>query len=238
MLPDETPSLPPRDHNQPPSPVEFLSAEQTEALQPFTQRRDELIQAAQRKQVFDRISAGDAADIIRIASEVYKRIDQDRRDRTDPYRRAADAAKGIVDEFWQPVIDALDELRQRVEAWTKAEDDRIAAQKAEQEAEMKRMREAAAEKEAPYSAAKAQLESGLSPFQPARRRKIRGDLGATLSTVEKTDFRVIDVRAVPDWIMASPTVHAAIIAVAKSMAKHTAEIPGLERLTITDNQIR
>lgn len=233
MIPDETPALAPRDHNKPPSPVEALSSEQTEALHIFTARRDEIVAAAQRKTVFDRISAGDAADIIRIASEVYKRIDQDRRDRTDPYRRAADAAKGIVDEFWQPVLDALDELRDRITAWTTQEDERIAAQKAEQEEEMRRMREAQA------AAAPAAVPPPAAPtFQPARARKIRGDLGATLSTVEKTDFRVVDVSKVPDWIMASPTVHAAIIAVAKSMAKHTAEIPGLERLTITDNQIR
>lgn len=233
MIDDEKPPLPPRDHNRPPSPVETISVDQREALQTFQQRKEEILASANAKQVFDRISAGDAGDIIRIAGEVKKRIDAERMDRSKPYRDAADAAKGIVDEFWSPVDDALTNLRRRLKEWTDAEDARIEAQRAEQEAEMARMRAASAPPPTPASAAPAP-----APFKPAAKRKIRGDLGATVSTVEKAQYRVVDVKQIPDWIMATPTVHEAIIQVVKSMAKHTGDIPGIERTTFTDNQIR
>src|SRR3546814_7334185 len=50
-------------------------------------------------------------------------------------------------------------------------------------------------------------------LKPARRRKIVGDLGATVSQVERKIYRVVDVRAVPDLILNSKTVHEAIVAV-------------------------
>ncbi len=245
MISDEQPPLPPRDHNRPPSPVETISADQREALQTFQQRKEEILASANAKRVFDRISAGDAGDIIRIAGEVKKRIDAERMDRSKPYRDAADAAKGIVDEFWSPVDDALTNLRRRLKEWTDAEDARIAAQQAEQEAEMQRMRQArlpmhpmphvAGE---PEGSLPATAPASIPGLKSAHKRKIRGDLGATVSTVEKAQYRVVDVKQIPDWIMATPTVHEAIIQVVKSMAKHTGDIPGIERTTFTDNQIR
>lgn len=240
MIPDEQPALPPRDHNQRVSPVETLSAEQRDALITFEKRRDELVTAAGAKMVFDRISAGDAGDIIRISGEVKKRIDADRMERTTPYRDAADAAKGVVDEFWHPVDDALDALRSRLKEWTDAEDARIEAQKAEQEAAMERMRQQRLPMHTiPHVAGQpTTTTSPPPPFKPAARRKIRGDLGSTVSTVEKVVYRVSDVKAVPDWIMATPTVHEAIIAVVRSMAKHSGDIAGIERTAVSDNQIR
>jgi hypothetical protein len=250
MIEDEAPLPAPRDHNRPPSLVETIVEDQAEALLTFAQRRDELVTAAKAKEVFDRISAGDATDIIRIASEVYKRIDQERRDRTDPLRRAADAAKGKVDEFWQPVVDAMDALRVRLKQWTDAEDALIEQQKAEQEAAMNRMREAAmstTRQPSPASPAGQPLTAPAGRpipadpapiFKPAARRRIRGDLGATLATVERAQYRVVDIKQVPDWILSTPTVHDAIISVVKSLAKHTGDIPGIERTVITDNQIR
>lgn len=255
MIPDEVEPAP-RDHNRPPSPVESLVVEQKEALKVFEQRRDELVASAGKLKVFDRISAGSAGDVIRIAGEVFKRVDQDRRDRTDPYRKAADSAKAVSDEFWQPVEDALKELRRRLKVWTDAEDAKIEAQQREQDAEMERMRQASLPK-APephvstdpvganppserqdinYSAT-APRPAAPPVFRPAARRKIRGDLGATVSTVERKEYRVSDITKVPPWILDTPTVHDAIVAVVKSMAKHMGEIPGIESTTVTDNKI-
>jgi hypothetical protein len=245
LIPDEQSTPPPAGHNRPPSPVEALSSEQRDAVAVFQARRDEIVQSAMRKQVVDRATAGDAGDIIRIASEVKKRIDIDRVDRSKPYRDAADAAKGVVDEFWSPVDEALNDLRARLKAWTDAEDERIAAQQREQEEAMNRMRAAApATQQQPVSPAG----GGTTPQPPAGRtsapprapakRKIRGDLGATVSTVEKAEYRVTDVRAVPDWIMATPTVQDAIISVVKSIRRHAGDIPGIERITFSANQIR
>lgn len=256
MIPDESSATPvpaPVGHNQPPSPIEVLSAAQAEGLRPYEQRRDEFITAARKKQVTDRISAGDAGDIIRLAGEVWAKIDQERRERTDPYRKAADAAKGKADEFWEPVFAELRALRLRLKNWTDAEDKRIADQKAEQDAEMDRMRKAAAAPAPCDSAGEEGSEVTSSPvrsqdpapaavplgdLKPAYRRKIRGDLGATVATVERKEYHVVDIKLIPDWIMSTPTVHQAIIAVVKSMAKHAGPIPGIETTTVADNTIR
>ena len=61
---------------------------------------------------------------------------------------------------------------------------------------------------------------------------------ATVSLVERKQYRVVDVRAVPDFILNSSTVHEAIAQVAKSLAKHMPEIPGIEVTSETDNQVR
>lgn len=239
MIPDEEPSFAPRDHNRPPSIVEATIAEQREALTVFEKRRDEIVAAATKKDVRDRISAGDAGDIIRIAGEVKKRIDQERMERSKPLRDAADAAKGEVDDFWTPVDDALTALRAKLKAWTDAEDARIEAQAREQEEAMRAMRQQTGIAQAAEGEPEPTRSAPPPPaFKPAARRKIRGDLGATVSTVEKPQYRVVDIKLIPDWILATPTVHEAIISVVKSMAKHTGDIPGIERTTVSDNQIR
>ena len=235
MIPDEQPALPPRDHNRPPSPVEALSAEQKEALEPYRKRRDEIVAAAQKKNVVDRATAGDAGDIMRVARDVFAILDADRRERTDPYRRAADAAKGVVDEFWQPVVDAIADLRGRLKKWDDEEEARIRQQQREQEAEMARMRAAA---QPPAESPAAPPPSPPPAMREPARRKVRGDLGATVSSVDKVQYRVVDIKAVPDWIMASPTVHEAVITVVKAMAKHAGQIPGIETSTTSDIQIR
>src|SRR3546814_21150828 len=75
-------------------------------------------------------------------------------------------------------------------------------------------------------------------LKPARRRKIVGALGATVSKVERKIYRVVDVRAVPDLILNSKTVHEAIVAVAQSMSKHMPSIEGIEITTEKANPNR
>lgn len=233
MIPDETP---PAGHNQPPSPVEALVEAQQEALQPFEQRRDEIVASARRVKVTDRLTAGDAGDVIRIANDVFKRIDQDRLERTNPYRQAADAAKGCVDTFWQPVTDALDDLRARLEEWSRAEDERIAAQKREQDEAIAAMRQQRLPTHPmPHVAGQPTTAPKMLPAKP---RKIRGDLGSVVSTSEQFDYRVIDVKKVPDWILNSQTVHEAIIRVVKSAARHLGDIDGIERTASTSVSVR
>ena len=60
----------------------------------------------------------------------------------------------------------------------------------------------------------------------------------SVTQADKKVYRVSDISQVPDFIMNSPTVHDAIIAVVKSMAKHMPDIPGIETTTETDNKIR
>ncbi len=159
----------------------------------------------------------------------------------------AGVAKAIADEFWEPVEAEIRALRIRLKEWTDAEDKRIEDQQREQEQAMQQMREASSSTQAPPDGstganATALVEQPTPPpapvGKPAFRRRIRGDLGATVSTVEKWAYRVANVKKIPKWILDTPTVHNAIIQVVKSMAKHSGDIPGIERTAVTDNQIR
>ena len=229
-------------NNQPPSPIETLVAAQREAqTKERAERLAYIVEKANAKDVVDRETAGQAGDIIRVASQFEKVVEEDRVERTRPYREAADAAKAVCDEFLEPLRSAAENLRKRLGAWDKAEEQRIRDQAAEQDAffnppqpEPERLRSDASKeveeikRPAPTPA----------PVKPAKRRKITGDLGARVSTVEVKHYNVVDVHAVPDFIMQSATVKEAIVTVARSMAKHMPEIPGIEITTTTESRVR
>ena len=246
MIPDEDqPGPAPRDHNLPPDPVQVMRVAMPEALERFQKRRDEIVASASRKQVIDRFTAAEAGDIISIADKVQKRIDAARRELTDPHHQARDLGKSIADDFWSSAEDALTQLRERLQAWNDDEDKRITAQQAEQDAFMAKMQGGpqVAEVNAPdpkpdgvrahidYGAPAAPAPTSVPGMRPAKRRKIVGDLGGVVTTADVTDYIITDIRLVPDYIMSSPTVQAAVKQVIKSMARHLGDIPGVEKTT-------
>lgn len=248
MIPDE-PKPNPRavaGGNQPPSPIEYLVAAQREAHTPERRERlDYIVSRADDKQIDDRETAGQAGDIIKVAGEFEKIVEQDRVERTKPYRDAADAAKAACDEFLEPLRKAVEDLRKRLKRWSDEEDERIAAQQAEQEAFFAKVKPEPVAQPEPKNApdcqplpANERKRAPAPELKPARRSKIVGDLGARVSQIERKRYNIVDVRAVPDFILNSSTVHQAIEQVARSMAKHMPEIPGIEITTETDNQIR
>lgn len=239
MLPDEPEELPNEririGGNNPPGPVETLVAEQREAQAPKEDRLTEIVRHADAKEVVDRETAGQAGDLIKIALAFEKMVDEDRIALTRPYRDAADAAKAECDKFLEPLRGSVEDLRARLKAWSDEEDERIAQQQREQEEFF------AAPKPAPDEASGEPAPPPPPPppaMRPAKRKPIVGDLGSRVSQVEKKSYRVSDISKVPDFILASPTVHEAVIAVVKSLAKHMPEIPGIETITETDNKIR
>src|SRR3546814_1966654 len=152
--------------------------------------------------------------------------------------RISDWSGYVCSSDLQPLLDALDRLRARLKAWSDEEDERIDPRRAEQNAFLRGGHIDPAKEEA---AALIEERDGIQPrghaarvmadnLKPARRRKIVGDLGATVSQVERKIYRVVDVRAVPDLILNSKTVHEAIVAVAKSMRseEHTPELQTLQ----------
>lgn len=236
MIPDEKPQIG-IGHNFPPSPIDALKADIAVGLVKYEKRAGEIVESATKKLVTDRISAGQAGDILKIGRQVFDRVDADRKEIAAPYRSALEAASAQFDEFWQPARAALNALRERLDAWTDAEDARIEAQRLEQlkaEREMRERVQPALTTEYPPCQS---LAAASNPL-PAKRTKIRGDLGATVTRAEDRVYRVVDVRAVPDWILNTSTVHDAIIAVVKSTAKHNAATPGVEFDTVNKNQIR
>jgi hypothetical protein len=221
MIEDEAPLFG-QGHNNPPSQIETAIADQRQSLESYRERRDEFIRAAAAAIIRDRDTAGQAADINRLAAAVWKKIDEERRDRSNPFYDAQITLKAIVDDFWQPVFDAMDALTDKVRAWDAEEKKRIQQQRDEQDAEMRRLQQAA-----PAGAVPQCNPAPTAPAREPRRRRTRGDYGGTVVERATHEFEVIDVRAVPDFILNSAPVHAAIIGVVKSMAK-VADIPGIK----------
>ncbi|MDC7810531.1 hypothetical protein [Sphingomonas koreensis] len=232
MIDDEAPLFGP-GHNNPPSQIEAAIAEQRQSLEAYRVRRDDFVRAADAAVVRDRDTAGQAADIKHLAAAVWKDIDDARRKRSDPFYEAQTTLKAIADDFWQPVFDALKALGAKVQAWDDAEKARIQQQQDEQNAEMRRLRDQAA----PAGAVRSATPAPTAPAREPRRRRTRGDYGGTV--VEKTthQFEVIDVRAIPDFILNAAPVHAAIISVVRGMAKVT-DVPGIKKISGSEIELR
>lgn len=217
MIPDETRAAPPAAGHNSQSLRTTAVAEQLEALQPYAARRDEFVAWMNRHVVRDRATAGDATDTIKLANECWDLIEAQRLEHSNRYRDTANAIKNVTDEFWQECFDAMDALKRRADAWKKAEDDRIQGQRDEQEKIQAQLR-AAANVPAPAPTA---------ATIPARRKPIRGDLGGKLTTTVEKTYAIEDLKLIPMWVLETETVKNAILAVAKAMAKHHPNIPGI-----------
>lgn len=258
MIPDEQPQESiGRDHNRPPGllPLALAVDDFKEFLREravgdqgktFQERKAEIIKSARNVVIRTRADVGAAGDIIKIAGKVYKRMETERMDRSQPYRDTADALVRAGESWWEEIDQELDEVRAKMKAWTDAEDQRIEDQRQEQLREMERMRQAAAPPapELPLLGdAPAQLTPEPTPIPtpapaPVKKRKIRGDLGAIVSTVDKDTYTVTDVRALPDYVLNAKAVHDAIIAVVRSTKKTLGVPKGIAVSTTQDNQVR
>jgi hypothetical protein len=220
----------------------------------FEARKAEFLASAARQNVRDRQSAADAADVIRLASEVWTLILTERVTLSTPYRETHLALKRVADEFWAPVAGAMEVLNDQIDAWTAEEDKRIADQQAEQEAEMARLREAAnkpapiVESENPAPAGRAYVDytapavpaPRVAPpvMRPAKRATIVGDLGGMITQATVTDYVIEDISLIPAHIMQSETVVAAILSVVKSTAKHFGTPPGIRKIETSANRVK
>lgn len=256
MIPDEEPQYVARDHNQPPGllPLALAVDEFKEFIREravgdegktFETRKQEIIRSANNAVLRTRADVGAAGDVIKIAGKVWKRLEASRFERSQPYRDTADALGRVAESFWDDVLEALDGLHAKIKTWTDAEDKRIEDQRIEQEQHMERLRQAAAppaptlplldEEAAPPQIAPA---PPTPPPAAPKRRKIKGDLGAIVSTVEKDTYAVTDVRALPDYVLNAPGVHEAIISVVRATKKTLGVPNGVKVTTHQDNQVR
>lgn len=192
----------------------------------FAERRDEFLATAERVVVRDRFEAGDAGDVIKLAGEVREMIERKRFDRSNPFRETANALKGVADEFWQPVDTAMKSIADKIDGWSNAEKKLVAQQRAEQEQMLAELGRGAATP-APTAA----------PI-PARRAPIRGMLGSTVTQVDHKTFAIEDISLVPEYILNSETVRAAIIKVAAAMSRHMGAIPGISVTTTAGTTVR
>jgi len=214
--------------NQPPSPIEALVAEQRESQAQYEERRDEVLASLTAKAVTDRVSAGEAGDLLKITRSIVDTLTEQRAARTKPYREAADKAKAVFDTWIDPLLVAEKELSDRLNSWMRDEDARAAAQQAEQANLLGDINDGP----------KSTSPIGNRPSQAKSPVIAQGGYGTKVVKKTKTAFTVVDVRAVPDFILNSSTVHDAIISVAKSMARHNPDIPGIKKTTEEEAGIR
>jgi hypothetical protein len=238
MIEDETPLFESGHNNPPEAMMAAAVQDQRDALRRFEERKAEFIKKAGQKVVRDRQSAADAADIISLAGKVWRMIEAERLERSNPFRETANSIAAVATEFWADVDAAMKDLAARIDAWTEEEDRRIEEQRREQARVLEEMRAAAAAK----PAAVVQTDPNPRPAPPepipAKRRKIRGDLGGMISAAERKEYELEDWTLLPDWLMRSPTVVNAILTVARQTSKHMGAIPGIKVSTVTENQIR
>jgi hypothetical protein len=268
MIPDEIPATPGPGHNSGATLLQVARLAQETALEEYHQRRSEFLTSASRQTVTDRQSAADAADTIALAAKVWKLIDEDRQKRTDPYREVHSTLIAMASEFWYPVEEAMNRLLAQIDAFSETEDRLIADQQREQEEAMAALRARAAgvapavapipvqsietveRQEAQtgrayidYVAPAAQYEQparlpGPTIGSPARRSKIRGDLGGTISRDQEKIYEIEDIKALPSWIFETETVMNAIINVAKSNARHMPNIPGIRTRLVPKTTVK
>lgn len=213
-------------HNNPP-PRETAISAMNDLLAPFSERRDQFIAAAQRQKVRSREEAADAADILKLSGEVWVDIAQKRLDVSNPYREAHAAAIAKAGSFWEDCEAAMKDLRRRVKVFWNEESSRVAAQQREQEAEEQRLLKGSSE------AAAAPVIDITVP-KPA---PIVGDYGGRVMADERKTYAVEDVQLVPLFILQSPKVTRAICDVAKDIAKHMIEIPGIRIETVHGSKV-
>lgn len=236
MIPDEEPQRGGMGHNSR-GIVEAALEEQQLALIPYEQRRDEFIAAAGKAVLHDRQAAADAADIVKLAGMVWAKIEEDRLARSNPYREAANAVLGAAQDFWMPVDDAMHELREKIRAFFDDEERKIDEQRAAQAAHEAQRR---AEVGLPPAAGTPGVEPARTApaTAPARRKKMRGSYGAVLTKAAVKKLSITDMKAVPEFILNSPRVRDAVLAVARDFTKHMSEIPGIQIDFETDISIR
>ncbi len=198
-------------HNRPPSMREEALEQQAAMLAGYEKRRDEFVAAARAGQVRDRDSAGQAADVIRLARLVRDEIDAKAVELRRPFRETADALKQRVDEFWLPAAEALDALAERAETWQHEEKQRIEDQRREQAALL-------GDLAAPAAAA-------------PKPRKIRGDYGGQIVERDVIRYEVEDVRALPIEVLSATPVTEAIIGVVRRLAAAGMAVPAGIRAT-------
>lgn len=222
-------------------------------LQQFEARRAQFLKSAAAAVVRDRGTAGDAADLIKLAGKVAEAIEIKRREITDPLRTAAEAVKAKADDFWEPVTREMTRVLALIDSFDKQQTALIEQQQREQEEFLAKLAGETAPppppEPAPFPTPAERLLVDYTtgryddpPFQPvaprAAPRRIKGNYGATVVKADEKTYEVTDLDAIPRWLLETATVKAAIAAAAKAMAKQFPVIPGITVTSATNLRIK
>lgn len=231
----------PRLDNQPPL-EERVLLEFEEELEPLKTRIAELIDNAAKcpETIEDEKTAGKAGDLLKLARQVEKDIDEAREKHNRPLINARNSLKARADGAIAGLLGAASDIRHRLTAYVQREEQRKAEERRKAE-EAQRIAE---------EAAKAALkEKGIDTppdqpiFQPPpiqRGPVARGDYGSSVSsrTVWKHERQVPNAK-LPKQILENAQVTEAIDKVIAAMVRSgTREIKGVRIFETTEATVR
>lgn len=230
--------------NNPP-PEETAGMEISTRLAELDARKAEILGALERVQVSDNHTAGSAADFVSICQHLLRAADAIRREIKTPYDRAVKTVDGRTAAYVEEVERAVAKVEQMIRDF-RAEQRRLAANALEeQRAEEARLREAAQKGQLLGADGEVVYDHGQTfpTAAPVSEAEIslpvaRGEFGTKVSDQKLKDYRITDVRALPDEILKAPAVERAMIAAIKQLARLRADIPGVEITPIASDKIR
>lgn len=224
-------SAPPIGHNSGVSPDVAIEAMKN-ALAPWQERRAEFEAKAKIANVDCHDAAQAAIDFIRMARALRDKAENLLAETRKPYRDAADAAKGIADQFIDSIDRSTNQMRTALDAYN-----------ADRKAKAKALEDAQREAERLLAQKAAERDGGPVPQIPQgapRRRKaapIRTDLGGVMVEQDRWRVEVTDPTLVPAFILKSPKVVDAIRIVARDFIKNGMDVPGCEKIDFTATTI-
>lgn len=227
----EAPPHAPVGHNQP----DFVQAAVDavkEMLKPFEERKAQFLEAARKVVIRTRADAGSAGDLIGLARGVEVLIDEERARIVAPHDMAVKAVNGRANDFWQPVWDAMVDVKAKITTFAEEEDARVQAQAEEQRLEEARIRR---------ERATGATELSLPPPAPPRavkKRSMRGDLGFQVSVQDDDVIEIANWKELPDFIFEAESVREAIRKVVKPLVKQGVKVTGLKVTKALKTQIR
>lgn len=198
---------------------EIAGDEARNALLPFEQRRQALLESLEKRQVTDDEDLRRAADTISLSEALREEADRRVEEVRQPYHVSASAVRNAGLMFATPLQIAERDVRERINAFRNRQREAAARAKnaqAEKEAELRRQAGLDTPAAAPIAAKDVRLPSA------------RGDYRAQVYDRKTTEVKITNPRLLPDTVLKAPGVIAAMETAVRQLAKLTKDIPGAE----------
>lgn len=206
-------------------PLEVIAAEEARiALSPLEKRKDDLVARLANVTISDEEEMKRTVDVIAMARAVREESDRLLEPIGAPYRDSGAAVRNVAMNFTTQLKNREIDAQNAINAFRKRQREAAAAAKNEQleaEAELRRQANLAPVQAAPVTQADMRLES------------VRSDYRGQVFDRKVIIVSIVDARALPDTILKSPGVIAALETAVRQMAKLTRDIPGAK---IEDDQ--
>lgn len=213
-----------------PRPSEDAVASVRDMLRQYEARVEAMLKAFALVKVRNRGEASKATDLVGMAKDIRREIEQQRLAITRPYDEAVTAAIATERNFCLSIEEKITEAEDLLDQFDKLEADRAAAQRREQEEAEAALRGAASpagpRPEINYSAPAA--DAVTSPVALAKPAPIRGDYGKRFTRRQHVEVEVTDVARIPSEILNTDAVREAIARAIVQLARANSrlEVPG------------